>query len=208
MAFGDAITAPAFWTEEKQTEAIMKAVIKISLVACGLILLHAAFPAPSSAQDDAKHEHHCDCDIAKHEHNCDIAKHEHHSDMISRGNDAMGFDAAKTTHHFVQNSTGGAIEVTANDPNDAESRDSIQHHLQHIAQRFKEGDFEIPMFVHDQVPPGVPVMKRLKAEISYEYAASDRGARVEIPTKNPEALAAIHDFLRFQIQEHHTGDKQ
>lgn len=166
----------------------MKAIMKISLVACGLWLSHATFPATSSAQDNPKHEHHCD--------------------MISRGNGAMGFDAAKTTHHFLQNSTGGAIEVTANDPNDAASRDAIQHHLQHIAQRFVEGDFEIPMFVHDQVPPGVPVMKRLKAEITYEYVPTERGGRVEISTKNPEALAAIHDFLHFQIQEHHTGDKQ
>ncbi|MGH9713825.1 MAG: hypothetical protein ACRD5M_11060 [Candidatus Acidiferrales bacterium] len=166
----------------------MKITTKVSLVACGLLLQYAVFPAASSAQDDAKREHHCD--------------------MISRGNDEMAFDAAKTTHHFLQTPTGGAIEVTANDSADSASRDAIQQHLQHIAKRFKEGDFDIPMFVHDQVPPGVPVMKRLKAEINYEYVAMDRGGRVEIATKNTEALAAIHDFLRFQIQEHHTGDKQ
>jgi hypothetical protein len=27
-----------------------------------------------------------------------------------------------------------------------------------------------------------------------------------IKTGNPEALAAIHDFLRFQISDHRTGD--
>ncbi|HYL69636.1 MAG TPA: hypothetical protein VEX69_10760 [Candidatus Limnocylindria bacterium] len=166
----------------------MRTTSKACLVASGLILSAVLLPRISRAQDDAKHQH--------------------HGDMTSRGDSAMGFDAAKTTHHFLQTSSGGTIQVAANDPADTASRDAIQHHLQHIAQHFKEGDFDIPMFVHDQMPPGVPVMKRLKAEISYQYVAMDHGGRVEISTKNPEALAAIHDFLRFQIQEHHTGDKQ
>lgn len=166
----------------------MKVALKFSLMACGLFFSNTAFAATAGAQDNATHEHHCD--------------------MTSRGNDAMGFDAAKTTHHFLQTPAGGAIEVTANDHNDAASREAVQHHLQHIAQRFKQGDFEIPMLVHDQVPPGVPAMKRLKAEISYEYVGRESGGRVEISTKNPEALEAIHNFLRFQIQEHHTGDTQ
>ena len=136
----------------------------------------------------------------------DHAKHDHGADLTSRGNSAMGFDEDKTTHHFLQNSSGGTIQVTANDPADTASRDTIQHHLQHIAERFRAGDFDIPMFVHDQLPPGVPVMKRLKAEISYKYVAMDRGGRVEISTKNAEAITAIHEFLRFQIVEHHTGD--
>ena len=165
----------------------MKIASKAWLIASALILSTAVLPGASSTQDDAKHGH--------------------HHDTTSRGNSAMGFDAAKTTHHFLQNPSGGTIEVTANDPADTASHDAIQHHLRHVAQRFKEGDFDIPMFVHDQVPAGVPVMKRLKAEISYHYVATDRGGRVEISTKNPEALTAIHEFLRFQIQEHHTGDK-
>jgi hypothetical protein len=165
----------------------MKIASKVWLSSAALILSMAVLPSASSAQNDAKHEH----------------RHV----MTSRGDSAMGFVAAKTTHHFLQNLSGGTIKVTANDPADTASRDAIQHHLQHVAQRFKEGDFDIPMFVHDQVPPGVPAMKRLKAEISYVYVGMDRGGRVEISTKNSEALTAIHDFLRFQIQEHHTGDK-
>jgi hypothetical protein len=164
----------------------MKIALKVWLISAALILSMAVLPSASSAQNDAKHEH--------------------HHDMTSRGNGAMGFDATKTTHHFLQNPSGGTIQVTANDPADTASRDAIQHHLQHIALHFKEGDFDIPMFVHDQVPPGVPAMKRLKAEISYVYVGMDCGGRVEISTKNSEALTAIHDFLRFQIQEHHTGD--
>jgi hypothetical protein len=29
---------------------------------------------------------------------------------------------------------------------------------------------------------------------------------VRIKTSNPDALKAIHDFLGFQIDDHHTGD--
>jgi hypothetical protein len=137
--------------------------------------------------------------------------HDHdkaHCDMIARGNKAMGFDAAKTTHHFTLSPSGGAIEVSANDAADTASRDEIQQHLRHIAQKFQGGDFDIPMFVHDQVPPGVPAMKRLKDAITYEFVATERGARVEISSTNPDARTPIHDFLRFQIREHQTGDKQ
>jgi hypothetical protein len=79
-------------------------------------------------------------------------------------------------------------------------------HLSHIAVLFKEGDFTKPMFTHGKTPPGVPAMARLKAEINYTYQEMERGGRVIITTANAEALAAIHEFLRFQIKDHETGD--
>jgi hypothetical protein len=72
---------------------------------------------------------------------------------------------------------------------------------------FSNGEFSIPMFVHDQVPPGVPVMKEKHAEISYSFEELPAGGRVRIKTENRDALDAIHEFLRFQIADHHTGDK-
>jgi hypothetical protein len=62
------------------------------------------------------------------------------------------------------------------------------------------------MFVHDQVPPGVPVMKEKRTEIFYTFEVLPAGGTVRIKTTNPDALKAIHDFLRFQIDDHHTGD--
>lgn len=126
--------------------------------------------------------------------------------MNARGDKAMGFSQGKTAHHFRLFSDGGAIEVEVKDAQDASSRDEIRQHLSHIARAFASADFELPMFIHDQVPPGVEVMKRLKAEISYEFEKTESGARVRIKTSNAEALAAVHDFLRFQIKEHQTGD--
>jgi hypothetical protein len=126
--------------------------------------------------------------------------------MNKRGDHVMGFDHRKTTHHFLLRESGGSIEVTANSADDAESSGQIRTHLKHIAMMFAEGNFNAPMLIHDETPPGAPVMKELKSEIKYDYEEIDRGAAVRISTKNPAALKAIHDFLRFQINEHKTGD--
>lgn len=132
--------------------------------------------------------------------------HDSHSQMNERSEKGMGFSQTATTHHFLLKSDGGAIQVEANDPKDAAARDSIRAHLTHIAHAFSSGDFDIPTFVHDTVPPGVPEMKRLKNKISYTFEPTPNGGRVRIATADPAALAAIHKFLRFQIKEHQTND--
>jgi len=131
---------------------------------------------------------------------------QHQADVEKHGDQAMGFSHDKTTHHFRLYSDGGAIEVTANDNKDSASIQEIRSHLAHIVTMFSNGDFSIPMFVHDQVPPGVPVMKEKRDQISYSFEEISAGARVRIKTTNESALKAVHDFLRFQIEDHHTGD--
>jgi hypothetical protein len=126
--------------------------------------------------------------------------------MNERGDHVMGFDHTKTTHHFRLLPDGGAIEVTANSPEDTESRDQIRMHLGHIAKMFAAGNFKAPMLIHDQTPPGVPTMQKLKSDIQYEFEETQQGGRISISTNSPEALQAIQDFLRFQIKEHKTGD--
>ena len=131
---------------------------------------------------------------------------QHQADVEKHGDEAMGFPHDKTTHHFRLYSDGGAIEVTVNESKDSQNLEAIRSHLTHIATMFSNGEFSIPMFVHDQVPPGVPVMKDKHAEISYSFEELPTGGRVRIKTTNPDALKAIHEFLRFQIADHHTGD--
>jgi TusA-related sulfurtransferase len=131
---------------------------------------------------------------------------EHQADVEKHSDEAMGFPHDKTAHHFRLYSDGGAIEVTVNDSKDSQNLQAIRSHLTHIATMFSNGEFSIPMFVHDQVPPGVPVMKDKHAEISYSFEELPTGGRVRIKTTNPDALKAIHEFLRFQIADHHTGD--
>jgi hypothetical protein len=135
-----------------------------------------------------------------------LAQDDHHKGVEQRGDHMMGFSHEKTTHHFRLYADGGAIEVTANDPNDTESRDQIRMHLSHIAGMFAAGDFKAPMLIHDQVPPGVPALQTLKAEVQYRYEDIDSGGRVRIATKNKKAQAAVYEFLRFQIAGHQTGD--
>jgi len=132
--------------------------------------------------------------------------HKHSMDMQHRGDEGMGFSQTKTTHHFILAKDGGVISVEANDSKDTASRDQIRMHLGHIAKMFGEGNFDIPMFVHDQVPPGVPVMKSKKDQIQYRFEESKLGGRVVITSSDPEAVSAAHDFLSFQIREHKTGD--
>jgi hypothetical protein len=127
-------------------------------------------------------------------------------EMNRRGDKHMGFDHLKTTHHFLLAKDGGAIQVEANAADDTESRDQIRGHLRHITMMFSEGDFELPMLVHEKTPPGSKVMQQLKGEISYEFKETERGAVIQITTANKQALQAIHKFLKFQIKEHMTGD--
>ena len=127
-------------------------------------------------------------------------------EMNMRGDKHMGFDHLKTTHHFLLANDGGAIQVEANDAKDTDSRDQIRGHLRHITTMFSEGNFEVPMLIHEKTPPGSEVMQKLKGEISYKYKETDRGALIQISTSNAQALQAVHKFLKFQIKEHRTGD--
>lgn len=135
-----------------------------------------------------------------------IAQDDHHTAVDKHGDHVMGFSHAKTTHHFRLYGDGGAIEVTANDAKDTDSRDQIRVHLSHIAVMFAAGDFQAPMLIHDQVPPGVPTLQRLKADVGYRFEEIPNGGRVRITTKNKEALSAVYEFLKFQISDHRSGD--
>ena len=140
--------------------------------------------------------------------------HEQHMEQMKKdagmkehGKQAMGFDQDKTTHDVRKTADGGSIAVDANEPGDTTSRDQIRAHLKEIAVAFKQGDFGKPLMTHSEMPPGVPVMQRRKADISYTYTETERGGIVRIATANQEALAAVHEFLAYQIKEHGTATK-
>jgi hypothetical protein len=135
-----------------------------------------------------------------------IEAQHHHEGVNQRGNHVMGFDHAKTTHHFYLTQNGGTIQVQANDPKDRVSQNQIREHLKIVSERFTDGDFSMPMMIHAQTPPGIPIMKKLKAEIKYSFEEIEKGGLVRIATDNPKALRAIHNFLKFQIKDHQTGD--
>jgi len=123
-----------------------------------------------------------------------------------RGDHAMGFSHETTAHHFILLADGGTISVETRGDHDDATRDQIRGHLSHIVTLFSDCNFDIPMFIHDQVPPGVPVMKAKRDAITYTYQETERGGQVRIHTTDPDALKAVHEFLVFQIQDHRTGD--
>lgn len=154
------------------------------IVTAGVIVL--GLPAASTAQSD--HSQH------------------DHAQMHARGGAAMGFDQEATTHHFFLFADGGAIQVTVNDAGDRRNLEAIQAHLPHIAVRFAAGDFGTPKEVHARQVPGSAVMAARREAIRYRYEPLPGGGRVRILSDDPQALAAIHEFLRFQIADHRTGD--
>jgi hypothetical protein len=130
----------------------------------------------------------------------------HHRDMLTRGAQAMGFDQERTVHHFLLYEDGGAIDVAVKEASDHANLHAVREHLQQIAGLFKEGDFGKPALTHAQQVPGTADMTRLKDRITYQYEETALGGRVRIVTRDAAALAAVHAFLHFQIEDHQTED--
>ena len=130
-----------------------------------------------------------------------------HPALNHRGEAVMGFDQTRTRHHFTLFTDGGVVDVVVKNSADASDRDAIRAHLRHITAMFEAGDFEAPMLVHDSKNvPGTAVMARRADRIHYSYVEIPNGGRVNIVTTDDEAIEGVHQFLKFQIEEHKTGD--
>ncbi len=136
-----------------------------------------------------------------------FAQHDHASELNTRGDHEMGFSHEKTTHHFTLTEDGGTIEVRVNDVKDTASRDEIRDHFHHIAQMFAAGNFNVPMLVHARKDvPGTAVMSKQRDQLHWDLQETPSGAKITISADNQPALNAVHEFLRFQIADHQTGD--
>jgi hypothetical protein len=131
---------------------------------------------------------------------------DHHAGVDRRGDEVMGFSHETTRHHFLLTREGGRIEVVTTDERDTAGRDRIRGHLREVADAFAKGDFSMPRAIHDRVLPGVAVMTERKGSLRYSFEEIERGGRVRIRTRDAQALAAVHEFLRSQIEDHRTGD--
>jgi hypothetical protein len=138
------------------------------------------------------------------EHECPM--HAQHQSAVDQRHQAVtGVPSDATQHHFVVTKDGGTIHLEAK-AGDGEARSKVRRHLQRIARAFAAGDFAMPTSIHDQLPPGVEVMKERRASIRYRYDDTPNGGLVSITTGDPKALDAVHEFLRFQVLDHGTGD--
>jgi hypothetical protein len=124
--------------------------------------------------------------------------------MQERGKRAMGVDQYTSTHKFDAYPTGGRIELQRDAP-DSAGVAQIRAHLRALAAAFASGDFSTPAFVHIQDVPGAKVMRARRGKIAYQVHDLPRGAELHITTTDPEAVAAIREFMAFQRGEHHAG---
>jgi len=126
--------------------------------------------------------------------------------LKTRGAEAMGFDQNATTHHFHLAPSGGSIEITVKNEKDDEVIAAVRSHLRSIAADFARGEFDKPFQTHGEVPPGMLEMQVDTESIAYRYEDLPHGGAVRIVTANDRARQAVHEFLRYQIKEHQTGD--
>ena len=162
---------------------------------CPMHKQHVAAKSDDSMKDCPLHAQHMAADGSK-----------AHGAEVDGRHDSLGVSHDQTRHSFRLFADGGAIELRVNAGAGADVVEAIRSHLQMVAKQFAANDFTTPMFVHGKTPDGIPEMQRLHDQISFRYEALPAGARVRITTSSPEALAAVHEFLRFQVVEHRTGD--
>jgi hypothetical protein len=125
--------------------------------------------------------------------------------LQQRGETAMGVNQYTSQHVFESLPDGGRV-VLQRKERDPGGEATIRAHIRTIAADFSRGDFALPGFVHaTSEVPGTAAMKRLRGDITYSAQDLPRGGEVIISSKNPEAIAAIHEFLAFQRMDHRAG---
>lgn len=128
--------------------------------------------------------------------------------MQTRGAHVMGVDQYTSAHVFEDLPDGGRVVLDRDDPADTAAIVTIRAHMRDIRAAFRAGDFTKPFAVHAQTVPGTAVMRARRAAISYEQIDRPRGGEVRIRTNDPEAVAAIHEFLAFQRREHRASSHE
>jgi hypothetical protein len=83
------------------------------------------------------------------------------------------------------NERGGGYEVRVTDPKDSRAVGAVQEELRRAAE--------------DQTNASSPAMQEHQNEIIFRYEQTNRGGRLRIETKSPDALRAIQDYLRSQM---------
>jgi hypothetical protein len=113
----------------------------------------------------------------------------------------MGVDQYTSLHRFETLPDGGRISLQR-DPKDSAGAARIRAHMRTIATAFGRGDFALPGQVHARRVPGTEMMAARRQSIQYDTDTLPGGAQLRLTTGDPVALAAIHEFLRFQRQDH------
>ena len=123
----------------------------------------------------------------------------------ARGEVAMGVDQYTSAHVFEDLPDGGRVVLDRAAGGDTAGVGTIRAHMRDIAARFARGDFSLPGFVHAGEVPGTTVMTAKRSAISYTPADRPLGGELRIRSTDPEAVAAVHEFLAFQRRDHRAA---
>jgi hypothetical protein len=126
--------------------------------------------------------------------------------LLSRATKVSGFDSDRVTRHFYVLKNGGAVEITAKDPNDEATIKAIQAQLKKESDQLTKGSFETFTNIYGKAPENAPQLKKLRDDITYAMVPQENGGVLRMLTVNPTAKSAIHDTLRFQIDQWKSGD--
>ena len=124
--------------------------------------------------------------------------------LQARGAGTMGVDQYASRHLFEDRPDGGRIELQMREA-DSVGVAAIRTHLQKTAEEFRGGVFRAPEATHAMVVPGTAVMTERKGMIQYQYRPLPQGGEILIATDDPQALAAVHEFLAFQRSDHRVA---
>ena len=117
----------------------------------------------------------------------------------------MGVDQYTSAHVFEDLPDGGRIVLERESAADTGAVATVRLHMRDIAAAFRAGDFTKPFQVHAQIVPGTAVMGAHRAAITYDVIDRPRGGEVRLRSRDPIAVAAIHEFLAFQRSGHHAA---
>jgi aspartyl protease len=95
----------------------------------------------------------------------------------------LGLDLS--SKRFSLNGEGGSIEVHATHPGDKQTRDAVRQQLQDQVRKV--------------IPSATPAMLQHRKDIKYKFEKTEQGGRIRITAKTREALLAVQDYLRSQI---------
>jgi hypothetical protein len=124
--------------------------------------------------------------------------------LQQRGKGTMGVDQDASRHRFEDLPDGGRIELQMREA-DSAGVAAIRAHLRETARQFTAGIFTAPDATHAMTVPGTTVMAAKKEKIRYSYHDLPQGGEVRITTTDPDALAAVGEFLAFQRSDHRAG---
>lgn len=127
-------------------------------------------------------------------------------ELLSRATRVSGFESDRVNRHFYVLKNGGAVEITAKDANDESTIKAIQSYLKKESDMWTKGNFDTVAAVYGKAPESTVQLKKLRDNVTYAVVPEENGAVVRMLTVNPMAKTAIHDYLKFQIEQLKTGD--